>query len=104
VARPSLGPTASCDIKSCCFGTDWNKGKLILYPGKDLVEKPESMVMFDAARDFIFMLTQEGVQSKRKKWYHERAISIFKKIHGDDFLEKFPSLFKDAQPLTDLKG
>ena len=94
ISRPSVGPTASCGIDSIGSGCDWNAGKIIFRPAKQLVEKPDSMALHDMASDFIFSLAREGAKMKRPSWPYREAIHIIEKKHPN-WRERFSGLLKD---------
>lgn len=59
LTSPSMGPRAMCGVKNCGFGFDWENGHFLLTPASDLVVKSERQALWDAAHDFIYMLSQE---------------------------------------------
>lgn len=94
-SRPSLGGRACIKVSHATFGMDWEKNRLNIAPENPMVQKPDSMTTYDMASDLIYYLVKQGLKLKRKQWYHQKAIDIFKRVHGENFQEKYSSLFKD---------
>jgi hypothetical protein len=59
IAKPSIGPTATCKVTSAYYGFDWENGLFILSPAQPLVPKTEKEELWDAASGFIFSLSEE---------------------------------------------
>lgn len=59
LAEPSMGPIAMSGVRSGHFGFDWESGHFILEPSVNLARLKQKEALWQAANDFIYMLSKD---------------------------------------------
>lgn len=72
IAKPSVGPRAAIEVKSACFGFDWESGRMTLH-------------IWDMSKDLLYFLaTEKGRTGKLKNGYENRRARLILERAGYD--------------------
>jgi hypothetical protein len=88
--KPSIGGSATCEVKNASFGFDWDNGKFILWPDGSLVKKTEDETLYDETRSFVCRCAVTGTKALQKE-----ARRLLAKVYKDPKrLEEILEMFK----------
>ena len=73
-ANVSIGGSATTPVVGLGFGSDWDRGKCLLSTAEPLVVKSDKQQLWDAARDFLYLLSGDYNERKGKRYLTQYAV------------------------------
>lgn len=89
LSDPSMGPRAMVGVRHVGFGFDWENGHMCVSPEENIVRLKQKEALWQAAHDFIYMLSKDvryykGVAKETELAKHAKRIIERSQLKASD--------------------